>query len=167
MTRWKPGDRVITLLNQAHLYGPTTPETLESGLGGSLDGTLREYGIFNEQGLVRAPRNLSYAEASTLCCAGVTSWNALYGLKPLLPGQTVLVLGSGGVSLFALQVSYVHVSNFVSHPELEADILQSSRRRPELLLLQLHRQPTNQRSFESLEPITSLCTATTRRGVRP
>jgi NADPH:quinone reductase-like Zn-dependent oxidoreductase len=80
------------------------PATLVSGLGGSLDGTLRQYGVFNEQGLVRAPNNLNDAEASTLCCAGVTAWNALYGLKPLKPGQTVLVLGTGGVSLFALQV---------------------------------------------------------------
>jgi len=84
---WAKGDRVITLLSQAHLYGPATPAAMESGLGGSLDGTLRQYGAFNEQGLVRAPRNLDYREASTLVCAGVTSWNALYGLKPLRPGQ--------------------------------------------------------------------------------
>lgn len=109
VTRWNKGDRVITLLNQAHLYGPSTPTTLQSGLGGSLAGTLREYGAFNEQGLVRAPKNLPYPEASTLCCAGVASWNALYGLRPLRPGQTVLVLGTGGVSLFALQVCGVLV----------------------------------------------------------
>ena len=107
VTRWKRGDKVITLLSQAHLYGPSSPATLSSGLGGSLDGTLREYGAFNEHGLVRMPKNLSYAEASTLCCAGVTSWNALFGLRPLRPGQTVLVLGTGGVSLFALQVRCV------------------------------------------------------------
>lgn len=104
VTLWAAGDRVITLMNQTHLYGPATATTSESGLGGGRDGTLCQYGTFNEQGLVRAPRNLSLAEASTLCCAGVTSWNALYGLRPLRPGQTVLVLGTGGVSLFALQV---------------------------------------------------------------
>ncbi|KAJ5611406.1 hypothetical protein N7510_008125 [Penicillium lagena] len=102
---WAKGDRVITLLSQAHLYGPATPVSMVSGLGGSLDGTLRQYGAFNEQGLVRAPRNLTYREASTLVCAGVTSWNALYGLKPLRPGQWVLILGTGGVSVFALQFS--------------------------------------------------------------
>lgn len=94
-------------MNQTHLYGAFSPAALESALGGSVDGTLRQYGAFNEQGLVRAPRNLSYAEASTLCCAGVTSWNALYGLKALKPGQSVLILGTGGVSLFALQVSII------------------------------------------------------------
>jgi NADPH:quinone reductase-like Zn-dependent oxidoreductase len=108
VTRWKKGDKIVTLLSQAHLYGASTPATLSSGLGGSLDGTLREYGAFNEQGLVRMPKNLSYAEASTLCCAGVTSWNALYGLRPLRTGDTVLVLGTGGVSLFALQVGCIY-----------------------------------------------------------
>jgi NADPH:quinone reductase-like Zn-dependent oxidoreductase len=70
-----------------------------------IDGTLREYGVFNEQGLVKAPRNLDAREASTLSCAALTSWNALYGLKPLKPGQVVLVQGTGGVSMFGLQVS--------------------------------------------------------------
>lgn len=101
---WKKGDRVVTLMIQAHLYGRFTPAAAQTGLGASLDGTLRQYGIFNQLGLVRAPRNLSYREASTLSCAAVTSWNALYGLKPLRSGETVLVLGTGGVSIFALQV---------------------------------------------------------------
>ncbi|KAJ6440159.1 Zinc-type alcohol dehydrogenase-like protein -like protein [Purpureocillium lavendulum] len=103
VTLWKKGDRVVTLMIQGHLYGPFTPAAAQTGLGASIDGTLRKYGVFTEWGLVRAPRNLSYREASTLSCAGVTSWNALYGLKPLKPGQTVLVLGTGGVSIFALQ----------------------------------------------------------------
>jgi NADPH:quinone reductase-like Zn-dependent oxidoreductase len=81
-----------------------TEAASKSGLGGVLDGTLRQYGTFNENGLVKTPDNLSDIEAATLPCAAVTSWNALYGLKPLKPGQTVLVQGTGGVSLFALQV---------------------------------------------------------------
>lgn len=68
-----------------------------------VDGTLRQYGVYNEQGLSHAPRNLNAVESATLTCAGVTAWNALYGLKPLAPGQWVLVQGTGGVSLFALQ----------------------------------------------------------------
>ena len=68
-----------------------------------LDGTLRQYGSFNENGLVTMPSNLSYLEASTLSCAAVTAWNALYGLKPLLPGDVVLTQGTGGVSIFAVQ----------------------------------------------------------------
>ena len=97
---------MVTLMSQAHLYGSSGPETLASGLGGGRDGTLRQHGIFNEEGLVRAPRNLSFREASTLSCAGVTVWNAFYGLRPLRAGESVLVLGTGGVSLFALQVVF-------------------------------------------------------------
>lgn len=70
-----------------------------------MDGTLREHGVFDEAGLVRAPENLSMLEASTLSCAALTAWNALYGLesRALKPGDTVLTQGTGGVSIFALQ----------------------------------------------------------------
>lgn len=103
VTKFKKGDKVCTLFNQAHQFGPADPAAMQSGLGGVLDGTLREYGTFAESGLVKAPRNLNGLQASTLTCAALTSWNALYGLKPLKPGQTVLVQGTGGVSIFALQ----------------------------------------------------------------
>ncbi|KAI0517807.1 hypothetical protein F5B22DRAFT_101093 [Xylaria bambusicola] len=100
---WKKGDRVVTLFNQGHQYGNVTIAASSTGVGGVVDGTLRQYASFNETGLVRAPKNLSYAEAATLTCAGLTSWNALYGLKAIKAGETVLVQGTGGVSLFALQ----------------------------------------------------------------
>ncbi|KAK0610939.1 hypothetical protein B0T14DRAFT_500131 [Immersiella caudata] len=103
VTKWKKGDRVTTLFNQAHQFGPITDVACKSGLGGTLDGTLRQYGVFSQDGVVRTPETLSDVESATLVCAGLTSWNALFGLKPLLPGQTVLVQGSGGVSVFALQ----------------------------------------------------------------
>ncbi|KAI0870462.1 hypothetical protein GGS24DRAFT_102245 [Hypoxylon argillaceum] len=103
VTRWKAGDRVVTLFNQGHQYGPMSIAAASTGVGGVVDGTLRQYAVFNEAGVVRAPKNLSYAEAATLTCAGLTSWNALYGLKAVKPGDTVLVQGTGGVSLFALQ----------------------------------------------------------------
>ena len=101
---FKKGDRVTTLFNQLHQYGPIDPLAANSGLGGVVDGTLRQYGVFNENGLVQSPKNLNDLESSSLTCAALTSWNALYGLKPLLPGQVVLVQGTGGVSMFALQV---------------------------------------------------------------
>ncbi|KAF2873300.1 hypothetical protein BDV95DRAFT_566675 [Massariosphaeria phaeospora] len=105
VTRFKPGDNVVTLFNQGHLAGSPTPATIVTGLGGALDGTLREYAKFDEQGLVTAPSNLNMMEASSLSCAAVTAWNALYGLegKSLKPGHTVLTQGTGGVSIFALQ----------------------------------------------------------------
>lgn len=103
VTQFKKGDKVVTLFNQGHQYGDIDAYATTTGLGGTIDGTLREYGVFNEQGLVKAPKNLDYIETSTLTCAGLTAWNGLFGLKPLKPGQTVLVQGSGGVSVFALQ----------------------------------------------------------------
>ncbi len=105
VTRFKPGDRVVTLFNSGHLAGSLDAASLATGLGGAVDGTLREYGVFDEQGLVAAPQNLNDLEASTLSCAGLTAWNALYGLesRALKPGQWVLTQGTGGVSIFALQ----------------------------------------------------------------
>jgi NADPH:quinone reductase-like Zn-dependent oxidoreductase len=76
-------------------------------VGGVVDGVLRQYGAYDEQGLVKTPENLNWLEASTLTCAAVTAWNALYGLesKALKPGDTVLTQGTGGVSIFAVQLA--------------------------------------------------------------
>lgn len=104
VSAFKKGDKVATLFNQGHQYGPISQYSVQTGLGGVIDGALRQYGVYNETGLVRCPKNLNALESSTLPCAALTSWNALYGLKPLRPGQTVLVQGTGGVSIFALQV---------------------------------------------------------------
>lgn len=104
--RFKPGDKVVTLFNQKHIGGSLDSVSLSSGLGGAIDGTFRQYGAFDEEGLVHMPNNLNYVEAATLTCAGLTAWNALFGLegKQLKPGQWVLTQGTGGVSLFAVQV---------------------------------------------------------------
>jgi NADPH:quinone reductase-like Zn-dependent oxidoreductase len=103
VSRFRKGDRVVTLFNQGHLSGSLNQKTILTSLGGRLDGTLRQYGVFSEEGLVEMPATLSWLEAATLSCAALTSWNALYGLKPLMPGQAVLTQGTGGVSLFAVQ----------------------------------------------------------------
>lgn len=105
VTRFKPGDRVVTLFSAGHIAGSLDASSIATGLGGALDGTLRSYGVFSEQGLVATPTNLTDLEASTLSCAGLTAWNALYGLesRALKQGQWVLTQGTGGVSIFALQ----------------------------------------------------------------
>ncbi|CZT24079.1 probable zinc-binding oxidoreductase [Ramularia collo-cygni] len=103
VTRFKKGDKVVTLFNQGHLSGSLDYAALGTGLGGAVDGTLRQQAVFNEQGLVHMPKNLNYMEAASLTCAGLTAWNALYGLKQLMPGEWVLTQGTGGVSIFALQ----------------------------------------------------------------
>ncbi|KAI4231163.1 MAG: hypothetical protein LQ349_005782 [Xanthoria aureola] len=102
---FKPGDKVVTLFNQAHQAGPITVAMVMTGLGGVIDGALRQYGTFEESGLVHMPTTLDFKQGSTLSCAALTAWNALYGLesKALKPGDTVLTQGTGGVSIFALQ----------------------------------------------------------------
>ncbi|KAF9242430.1 hypothetical protein DTO013E5_7748 [Penicillium roqueforti] len=105
VSRFHVGDKVITLFNQGHHAGPLDQRSMKTALGGLLDGTFRQRGVFSEEGLVAMPPNLSFLEASTLTCAGLTAWNALYGSAdhPLRPGDVVLTQGSGGVSLFGIQ----------------------------------------------------------------
>ncbi|EEU37003.1 uncharacterized protein NECHADRAFT_52268 [Fusarium vanettenii 77-13-4] len=114
VTRWKIGDKVVTLFNQAHQVEPIDAAAAVSGLGSAIDGTLTEYGVFNEDGLVRLPSNLNFPEGATLSCAGLTSWNALYGLKPVKAGDTVLVQGTGGVSIFGLQFAKAAGANVIA-----------------------------------------------------
>jgi NADPH:quinone reductase-like Zn-dependent oxidoreductase len=102
VTRTKVGDRVVGAVFPYWIDGPYTREAAAQ-LGGSLNGMLTEYALLPEEGVVHIPGHLSFEEAATLPCAGVTAWNALTGGRTLLAGDTVLTLGSGGVSLFALQ----------------------------------------------------------------
>src|SRR5579863_1015040 len=99
---WRRGDRVATIFMQNWLDGPPTPEKVRGALGGDIDGTLAEFMVLNETGLVALPEHLSYQEGATLPCAAVTAWNAL-SAGDLKPGGTVLIQGTGGVSIFALQ----------------------------------------------------------------
>lgn len=107
VTSFKPGDRVCTHLVSG-LCASELPifSDINSGLGQHLDGTLRSHGTFHETSLVPMPSNLDFLEASTLTCSGLTAWNALFGLTGQVPkeGSTVLVQGTGGVSIAALQV---------------------------------------------------------------
>jgi NADPH:quinone reductase-like Zn-dependent oxidoreductase len=101
--RVRLGDRVTATLFPSWLDGPFSLSHLPQ-LGGSLDGMLTELAVLPEDALVPIPEHLSYAEAATLPCAAVTAWNALTGDgRGVQRGQTVLTLGSGGVSLFTVQ----------------------------------------------------------------
>ncbi|MEU5263623.1 NAD(P)-dependent alcohol dehydrogenase [Amycolatopsis sp. NPDC021455] len=100
---WTAGDRVAATYFPRWLSGPGTPEKTADDLAGTLDGVLAEYAVFAEDALVAVPAHLDYAEAATLPSAGVTAWRAVVEEGGLVPGQTVLTLGSGGLSTFALQ----------------------------------------------------------------
>jgi len=101
--RFKPGDRVIGTFHPRWFGGPLSAEYLTDRLGANLDGVLAQYAVFNEEALVPMPPHLSFEEAATLPCAAVTAWVALTGHRRVRAGDTVLTLGSGGVSVFALQ----------------------------------------------------------------
>lgn len=100
----KTGDRVANIVARDWLYGPFLPEYAATAYGGLIDGVLAEEVIFPQHALVKIPDELTYEEAATLPCAGVTAWNGLFE-HPVgsLPGETILTLGTGGVSIFALQ----------------------------------------------------------------
>jgi len=103
VTNWNVGDRVAGIFMQTWLDGPYREEYGKSALGGAIDGMLADLVVLDERGLVAVPDHLSFAEAATLPCAAVTAWNALFESGSVKPGDTVLVQGSGGVSVFALQ----------------------------------------------------------------
>jgi len=107
VTKWKVGDRVMPIFAQRWLDGDTSEEKRRTSLGAGAqwDGVLREFGAFDQDGLVRIPDHLSYEEAATLPCAALTAWHALAVSGNLKAGQTVLTLGTGGVSIFALQLA--------------------------------------------------------------
>jgi len=102
VSRVKVGDRVAAAMFPRWIDGPIEWEYAPQ-LGGSLDGMLTELVVLSEDAVVRVPEHLSFEEAATLPCAAVTAWNALTGARKLQTGDTVLTLGSGSVSLFALQ----------------------------------------------------------------
>jgi NADPH:quinone reductase-like Zn-dependent oxidoreductase len=102
VTRVRVGDRVAVAMFPRWIDGPFAWEFAPQ-IGGSLDGMLSELSVLSEDAVVVIPEHLSFEEAATLPCAAVTAWNALTGARRLQAGGTVLTLGSGGVSLFALQ----------------------------------------------------------------
>jgi NADPH:quinone reductase-like Zn-dependent oxidoreductase len=101
---WKTGDRVAAIFMQNWLDGPPTAAKSRRALGGDIDGMLTEYIAVKESGLVAIPEHLSFQEAATLPCAAVTAWNAL-SVGDIKPGSTVLIQGTGGVAIFALQLA--------------------------------------------------------------
>jgi NADPH:quinone reductase-like Zn-dependent oxidoreductase len=101
--RVKVGDRVAGCFMQKWAGGAIDEAAQASAMGGAIDGMLTELAVLEEDGVVRLPSHLSFEEGATLPCAGVTAWHALVEIGEIKAGDTVLVLGSGGVSVFALQ----------------------------------------------------------------
>ena len=103
VTRFKAGDRVMANPFRDWISGPPTEEKLASSIGSMLDGCLSEARLFDEAALVATPSHLNDIEAAACPCAGLTAWSAIVTQGAVAPGDVVLIQGTGGVSLFALQ----------------------------------------------------------------
>jgi NADPH:quinone reductase-like Zn-dependent oxidoreductase len=104
--RVQPGDRVAGIFFPCWLDGRTGPDKIRHALGGEVDGMLAEDVVLDEGALVRIPPSISWVDACTLPCAGVTAWNALFeSSNGVRPGDTALFLGTGGVSVLGLQLA--------------------------------------------------------------
>lgn len=107
VTKFKIGDRVTPIFMQGWIDGAIDAQKARTALGGDTDGCLREFGNFDENGLVCIPDHFSCEEAATLPCAAVTAYHALFESCGIKPDSTVLLQGTGGVSIFALQMASV------------------------------------------------------------
>lgn len=114
VTKFKIGDRVASLFFQDWTDGPISAEIMESALGGARQGMFAEYVALPEDGAIAVPETYSSAEAATLPCAALTAWNALFEHGPITAGETVVVQGTGGVSIFALQFAKLHGAKVIA-----------------------------------------------------
>ncbi|MFT4113868.1 zinc-dependent alcohol dehydrogenase family protein [Silvibacterium sp.] len=103
VTRFKAGDRAAGIFMQNWIDGPASAAKQKGALGGDIDGMLAESVVLDQNGLVSVPEHLSWEEAATLPCAAVTAWNAVVHAGQVKAGDTVVIQGTGGVSIFALQ----------------------------------------------------------------
>jgi NADPH:quinone reductase-like Zn-dependent oxidoreductase len=122
VTRVKVGDRVCPLFMQTWLAGELTDAKARSALGGGTDGVLAEYAVFHEDGVTPVPAHLTDAEAATLPCAALTAWHALMTEAKQEPGDVVLIQGTGGVSLFALQFAQLAGARVIATSSSDAKL---------------------------------------------
>jgi NADPH:quinone reductase-like Zn-dependent oxidoreductase len=125
--RFQLGDRVSSAQMPDWTAGPFKPENVKSALGGAIDGVLAKYFSGHQRGFVKIPDTLSFEEAATLPTAALTAWNALFEFDDLKPGETVLVQGSGGVSIFALQFALAAGARVVAITGSEAKVARLER----------------------------------------
>jgi NADPH:quinone reductase-like Zn-dependent oxidoreductase len=113
VTRWKAGDRVAGAFFQGWQSGPFRREMANTALGGTLNGMLAEFVVLSADGVVAIPPHLSFEEAATLPCAALTARQALVTRGNVSADETVLLLGTGGISIFALQFAKMHGAHVI------------------------------------------------------
>jgi len=171
VTRFAIGDRVMTTFFPDWIDGPISKEKTSATYGANSDGTLAQELVVSDQALVRAPASLNDVQAATLTCAGVTAWNALFVQGNAQPGARVLILGTGGVAIWALQLSLAAgldpiitsssdqkieaarsmgaraLINYQTSPEWQHEVLQITRGKGADLVLEVGGEQTLPRSI--------------------
>jgi NADPH:quinone reductase-like Zn-dependent oxidoreductase len=174
VTRVQVGDRVAGSFFPHWHDGPPTPSKVRHALGGDIDGMLAEEVVLDQETLARIPAALSFIEAATLPCAGVTAWNAIFeSSNNIRPGDTVLLLGTGGVSVLGLQIAKAaglnaiitsssddklqraqalgarHTVNYATFPEWQEEVLRMTGDSGAQVVLEVGGQGTVKRSIAS------------------
>jgi len=173
-SEWKKGDRVCANFAADHIAGEISPEIQNTSYGGPIHGVLTQYKAFRPHSLVRIPEHLSFEEASTLPCAALSAYNALTGPSPVKGGDTVLILGTGGVSIHGLQFALAsgatviatsssdeklkiatklgakHVINYNKTPEWHEKVLELTNGRGVDHVLEIGGQGTLEKSAKSI-----------------
>ncbi|MBK7584223.1 MAG: NAD(P)-dependent alcohol dehydrogenase [Myxococcales bacterium] len=176
VTRVALGDRVCPIFATGWLAGEPAREKLKTTLGGPLDGTLTELMKIDAEALVKIPDGLSDVEAACLPCAGVTAWSALVTHAGLTAGDTLLALGTGGLSIFGLQIATLLGARVIitsssdekldRAKELGADHVINYRRNPEWG--KTARELTNGRGVDHVLEVGGAATfAQSLKAVRP
>ncbi len=127
VTRWKTGDRVAGIFFQGWTTGAFRREVPGTALGGAQSGMLAEFVVLSEEGIVAIPPHLSFEEAATLPCSAVTAWHALVAHGKVSAADTVLLLGTGGVSMFALQIAKLHGARVIITSSSDEKLAQAKK----------------------------------------
>lgn len=147
---WKPGDRVFGAFYPDWIAGDPEPRTKRTIAGDTQDGWLQQFVRFPSSSLVRVPTSMSFEEAATLPCAATTAWSALRSGE-LMPGRTVVVQGSGGVSVFALQLAKAHGATVIATSSSDAKLAKLADLGADHLV-NYRENPEWQRAVRSLVP---------------
>ena len=171
VTRVQVGDRVAASFFPYWREGPTGPDKIRHALGGDIDGMLAEEVVLDQETLAKIPPAMSFVDACTMPCAGVTAWNAIFeSSNRIRPGDTVLLLGTGGVSILGLQLAHAaglktivtsssdakleratelgahHTINYRSFPEWQEEVLRLTQGLGANVVLEVGGQGTINRS---------------------
>jgi NADPH:quinone reductase-like Zn-dependent oxidoreductase len=181
VTQFKAGDRVTSTFFVNWTGGRLPADASRNSLGGMIDGVLAEYALLNETGTIRIPEGLNFEEAATLPCAGLTAWNAVVEIGQIKAGETIAILGTGGVSCFALAFAKMHgaftyltsssdeklsrarvlgadaLINYRSQPDWDQEILKQTGGSGVDLVIEVGGAGTLERSMNAVRPGGTIC----------